>query len=281
MTKDNETLKKNIKAKFKKYHGYELNLDNPKTLSEKIQWMKIYGNLQRYSKYVDKYLVRDFVRDRIGEQYLVPLIGVYYNVNDINFESLPERFIMKANHGCGWNIVVKDKSMVNWKIEKEKMQQWLKSDFSKTGQNNYKGIKPCIIIEELLQDNLNNFIRDYRIFCFHGKPHHIQVSEMRGKGNDLHAFYDLNWNKLEIKYGKKKTFSENIKNPKHLNEMISLAEKLSQDFPFVRVDFYYINNQIFFGELTFTPVNGFRPYKPLSFNKMLGDLLDLDKFNEK
>ncbi|WP_454871115.1 ATP-grasp fold amidoligase family protein [Priestia megaterium] len=264
-----------MKAKFKKVHGYELNIQNPKTFSEKIQWMKLFGKLEKYSKYVDKYEVRDFVKDRIGEQYLVPLIQVNNNVKEINFELLPNSFVMKATHGCGWNIIVNDKSNINEDIEKKKMEQWLKTDYSKkTGENNYKGIIPRIIIEELLQDPSGD-LKDYKIFCFHGVPHHIQVSGNRFNGR-ARSLFDLNWNKLPVQSGNL-SFHEPLEKPAHLNKMIKLAEKLASDFPFVRVDFYYTNNQIFFGELTFTPSNGFRRYKPYSFDKMCGDLLDLYK----
>lgn len=265
-----------LKAKFKRKHGYELNLANPRTFSEKIQWIKQYGNLERFSKYVDKYEVREYVREKIGEQYLIPLIGVFDRVDEINWDILPESFVMKANHGSGWNIIVRDKAMVNQEFAKRKMRKWLRSSFYRiNGESNYRNIKPRVVIEELLKDPTGD-VKDYKFFCFHGGPKFIQVTGDRSS-EGKRDLYDLSWNKLPVRLGSK-NFKEPIAKPASLDEMLSISRKLCSEFEFVRVDLYYTNGQIFFGELTFTPMNGMTPITPFYFDKMFGEFLDITRY---
>lgn len=266
-----------VQAKFKRKHGYELNMKNPQTLSEKIQWIIQYGNLERFAKYVDKYEVRKYVEKRVGSQYLVPLIGVYHKVEDIDVKSLPKAFVMKATHGSSWIVPVKDKSKLNWSRAMAKAEKWLSWNYYEhTGEPNYKPLKGRIIIEEFLKDSAGE-LKDYKIFCFHGRPIFIQVDGERFK--DFKSdFYSLKWGKLPYSYNYKK-FPEPVEKPKRLTEMLKIARKLSQEFPFVRVDLYYTNNRIYFGELTFTPTGGYDRLT-FEFDLMLGKLLDLNKYRK-
>lgn len=263
-----------LRLRFKSYYGYELDLDHPKTFAEKIQWIKLYGKLERFSKYVDKYEVRRFVKKRIGEEYLIPLIGLYKNAEDIDLDVLPHSFAMKATHGSRWNILVKDKSRIDWKAAKQQMAAWLKSSYyTRNGERQYKPIKGRIVIEKLLQDS-SGVLKNYRIFCFHGKAMYIMVDFIDGY-TDL---YDLNWNRIRLSpYGNKR-FPQPVKRPKRFDEMISIASQLSRDFAFVRVDLYYTNDRIYFGELSFTPDNGFNRSYPIELDRKLGHLLDLTRY---
>lgn len=266
---------RSLKRRFKRIHGFELNLSNPQTFTEKMQWIKLYGKLERFSKYVDKYEVRQIIKEKIGEQHLVPLIGIYENVYNIEFESLPKSFVMKATHGCGWNIIVKDKLLLDWNDTREKMNRWVNSNwYNNSNEPNYKPLKGRVIIEELLQDPSGD-LKDFKFFCFHGNPKYIQVDGDRFN-NQKRDIFDLGWNKLpyEVVYP---NFPKTLDKPKHLNDMISIARQLAQGFAFVRVDLYYFNNLIYFGELTFVPSSGFNRY-PIEHDRLLGNLLDLNLY---
>lgn len=267
-----------LKASFRRIHGYELKLENPQTLLEKIQWIKLYGNLERFSKYVDKYEVRQYVKEQIGSQYLVPLIGVYQKVEEIDVKSLPNAFVMKATHGSNWNVVVKDKSKLDWPAACAKARKWLSKNYYKgSGERNYKPLKGRIIIESFLKDPSGDLM-DYKFFCFHGKPAYIQVhgDRFRDHKSDL---YDLEWKKLPCTF-QYKHFAKPVEKPKRLTEMIKIAGKLAHRFPLVRVDLYYTNDHIYFGELTFTPGNGSKPLT-FEYDLKMGKLLDLTKYNKE
>jgi hypothetical protein len=264
-----------VKLCFKDNFGYSLDLKHPKTYQEKIQWIKVFGDLEKFSKYVDKYDVREFIKEKIGEQYSVPLIGVYDNVEDIDFEYLPNSFVIKATHGSAWNIIVRNKSDLDQNKAKEKMQKWIDSNFYKVnGERNYKPLKGRIIIEEYLED-ISTHIIDYKFLCFKGEPKCIIVEDrVNSKGNG----YDLNWNKLPVSF-LNGNISIPIKKPERLEEMNELSRKLSKDFPFVRVDFYNINGRIYFCELTFTSGNGMGNITPKEYAYTLGDYIDINTYN--
>ncbi|WP_391558415.1 ATP-grasp fold amidoligase family protein [Robertmurraya sp.] len=275
MKNDPSYFKDYLKLRFKRYYGYELDLDHPKTFAEKIQWIKLYGELERFSKYVDKYKVRRFIKKRIGEEYLIPLVGFYKNADDIDLDVLPNSFAMKATHGSRWNILVKDKSQIDWKAAKQKMAKWIKSSYyTRNGERQYKPIKGHIVIEKLLQDSWGG-LKNYRVFCFHGKPKYIMVDLIDDKYTDL---YDLYWNRIRLNPFVNKSFPKTVKKPKRFDELISIAGQLSRDFAFVRVDMYYANDRILFGELSFTPDNGFNRSYPIELDIKLGNLLDLTRY---
>ncbi len=240
-----------VKLCFRDHFGYPLDLKNPKTFQEKIQWIKVFGDLERFSKYVDKYAVREFIKERIGEEYSIPLIGVYERAEDVDFDTLPDSFVIKATHGSSWNIVVKNKYELDQSQAREKMKKWINSNFYKVnGERNYKPLKGRILIEKYIEDN-KMYIKDYKILCFKGEPKYIIVEDhIEHKVN----VYDLDWGKLPMSFTRG-NISFPIPKPKKLDEMVELSRKLSKDFPLVRVDFYHVNDKVYFGELTFTPTN--------------------------
>lgn len=275
----NETKRKVLgeknytKLKFKKLQGYKLDLKSPNTLSEKIQWIKIYANLEDLSNYVDKYEVREYVRNKIGEEYLIPLIGVYEKSTEINFEDIPKSFVVKATHASGWNLIVKDRDLINWDDEKQKIDTWINSSFYKiTGERNYKLIKGRVVIEKLVEDPTGD-LKDYKFFCFDGQPKFIQVDGDRYESHKR-DLYDTEWNKLEVTY-QHGNLKISVPKPDALDRLLDIARQLSSDFKFVRVDLYYTGDVIYFGELTFTPGQGFERFSHKQADLDFGKFLNL------
>ncbi|KAG4097275.1 TupA-like ATPgrasp-domain-containing protein [Neocallimastix lanati (nom. inval.)] len=258
-----------------KMKNNNFDIENPKTYNEKIQWMKLYDNSSLKTQLTDKYLVRNWVKEKIGEKYLIPLLGVWDSFDEINFDLLPNQFVLKANHGCQFNIIVKNKSELNIEEARKKMNEWLKINFAfKYGfEFQYLNIKPKIIAEKYIE-NINGDVYDYKVFCFNGKAESILVINDR-KTNLKISFYDLNWNKLDYIY----SFLLNkdiVPKPKNLNLLIELAEKLAEGFPHVRVDFYILNDgTIKFGEMTFSSASGTCNWNPIQQDKIFGDLIKL------
>ena len=263
-------LKRIYRLKYK----LELNLDNPKTIQEKYLWLRLNDKTTLKTQCADKYLVRDFVSERIGKDYLVPLLFHTTDPSQITSENLPDiPFIIKTNHGCGGHITVHDKTKLNYKKLRRSLKKALKSNFYyKNREWQYKNIAPCIIVEELLSA-YNTDILDHKFHCYNGTVHMIEVYIYEKDGKKLN-FYTRNWEKLDMRC---KTLgnAEFVKKPKKLNTMIDLAQKLSTDFKFVRVDMYNINGKIFIGELTFTPAMGLQSYLPDKWSLILGGQLQL------
>lgn len=264
-----------LKRWYKHVTKRELDLDNPKTFNEKVQWMKLYDSTPLKTKLADKYLVRDWVKEKIGETYLIPLLGVWKSFDEIDFTKLPEKFVLKANHGCGWNIVVTDKSKFDIDDARKKFNTWMKTNFAfKAGlELQYMNIQPVIIAEEYLENN-NDDLYDYKVFCFNGKAESIMFLSERKHGLKM-AFYDLNWNKLPFVY----TYPRNeadIPKPQNLELLIQLSEKLAEGFAHVRVDFYVLNDgSLKFGEMTFSSASGTCAWNPPEQNRIYGDLIKL------
>lgn len=267
-----------IKYQYFKKIGKRVNLKNPTTFSEKIQWIKLNGNLESVSKLVDKYEVRDYIKLNIGEEYLNKIYGVYDKVEDIDFEKLPNQFVIKNTNGSGYNYICKNKQKININELKIILNQWLKSDFYEIYREaQYKNCKNRILIEEYLEDK-NGMLNDYKFFCFRGKVKMIQVDIDRF-GEQKRNFYDCEWNILQLRSYGMSNFEGEIEKPNKLEEMIKLAEKLSKKVELLRVDFYYLNNKIYFGELTFTPANGMKPFLPESEDLRLASYINLEKYN--
>ena len=272
---DKEKYVENIKQSFKDCYGYDLDLENPKTLSEKMMWLRVYDNTPLKTKCADKYAVREYIKEKIGEEYLIPLLGVYDNFGDIDFDKLPNQFVMKCNHGCGYNIIVKDKSAFNKEEAKTKINTWLSEDFSaKFGEIHYSPIKRKIIIEQYIE-NLDGEIQDYKYFCFNGKPYYILYCTNRKSGILKNSFFDLTFKNMQFHYCGE-LFTKELEPPQNLNLMTEIAEKLCKEFKHVRVDLYNIEGKIYFGELTFTGYGGYYNFNPPEWNIKLGELLDIN-----
>lgn len=267
-------IKYRVIMDYKKVKGELPNLKDPTTFSEKMQWIKIYGNLPKYQNLVDKYEVRKYIESNIGKKYLINLIDKFESVDEIDFDKLPKSFVLKLNYGSGYNIIIKDKDKVNIEEVKNKLNNWLSQKFYLiTNELQYKNIPPKILCEEYMEDESGS-LRDYKILCFDGEPKIIQVDSDRFK-NHTRSLYDIEWNKLNFKRGNIEMSNIDINKPEKLKEMLDLARKLSKNIPFVRVDFYYIDNKIYFGELTFTPASGRGQFTPIEMDKKIASMIDL------
>ena len=248
-------------------------MDQPLTFNEKIQWLKLYDRNPLYPVLADKYAVREYVRDCVGEKYLNDLLGVYTSAEDIPFASLPDEFVLKVTNGSGWNIICPDKQALSWNSSKDKLNKWLRSDYYRLGREwAYKNIEPKIICEKFLRDERGKIPKDFKFFCFNGVPRLIQVDSERFE-HHTRAFYDPQWNKLpfELLYP---SHQEDMQKPGRLEEMLSVAASISKEIPFCRVDLYSLP-RIVFGEITFYPGNGVETFKPEGFDAHWGEHIEL------
>lgn len=255
-----------------------LNLQNPQTYNEKIQWSKLYDSTPIKTALADKYLVRNWVTEKIGDKYLIPLLGVYNSFEEINFDELPNQFVIKCNHGCAYNIIVKDKSKLDLKNTKSKLDKWMNENFAfRNGcELHYRDIKHKIIIEKFIENkNSGGDLYDYKFWCFDGKVKYIQFLSERNLDGLKMAFYDKNWEKQHFVYNHPLDH-KNIEKPYNLDEMIELAEKLADGFNHVRVDFYRLDDgTIYFGEMTFTSASGICKWNDEKINIYFGELFNL------
>lgn len=258
--------------------GKKLNLDNPKTFNEKLQWLKLYNRKPEYTKMVDKYEVRKYISEKIGDEYLIPLIGVYDKFEEIDFDKLPEQFVIKCNHDSGSTIICKNKDEFDYKLCMKKINKALKRNYFYLGREwPYKNVKPKIIIEKYLGVDGRTEIVDYKFMCFNGRVKCSFVCLDRDKSEGLKVdFYDLQWKKMPFQRHYPNS-NRDIEKPKNYNLMIKLAEKLAEGIPFVRVDFYEIDGKVYFGELTFFPGGGMEEFEPEEYDEILGNMIELPK----
>lgn len=252
-----------------------LDLDHPETYNEKIQWLKLYDSTAQKALLTDKYAVRDWVAQRVGSEYLVPLLGVWDRFEDIDFSRLPNRFVLKATHGCGWNILVPDKSKFDRDKAEESMNRWLQTNFAfQNGlELNYKTIRPRIIAEEFLENGGGDLF-DYKFWCFEGKVHYIMFLSERKRGLKM-IFFNRDWERVDLSYEYPRNKNE-IPKPPQIDRMIELSERLSAGLNHCRVDFYLLDNgEIKFGELTFSAASGSQRWDPPEADRMLGRLFSL------
>lgn len=256
--------------------GKKLDFNNVKTFNEKLQWLKINDRKTEYTKLVDKYDVREYISENIGEEYLIPIIGVYNNFDEIEFNKLPNKFVLKCTHDSGGIVICKDKNKFNIQLAKKKINKSLKTNYYYSGREwPYKNIKPRIICETYMESGNDDLI-DYKFFCFNGEVKLILVCSERFSEDGLkETFFNNKWEIQNLKRPKCKISNKKIDKPKNLNKMINLAEKLSKDKKFLRVDFYEIEGQVYFGELTFFPASGFEGFEPKEYDAILGEWLNI------
>lgn len=274
-------------AYVKLYFGLKLkrklNLNNPQTLNEKLQWLKLNYRKPLFSYVSDKFTVRKYVKEKIGEKYLIPLLGKYDNFEQIDFKQLPNQFIIKCNHDSGGYYVCRDKRNFNEKKAKKVIKGHLKRNFYYIGREwQYKNIRPCVLVEKLMLDEKNELPEDYKITCFNGKVDNIMVCKDRfSKEGVKFYFFDKDWSFLRYNYGDEKLpegFS--LKKPQNLDEMVKVAEKLSEDFLYARIDLYDIKNKIYFGEITLSPNSGFDTDITYNTDKILGEKLQIKEYTK-
>lgn len=274
--KDEIYLNRIYKHKF----GKKMDFNNPVTYNQKLQWMKVHYYNPLYTQLADKYAVREYIADKIGEEYLIPLIGVYKNFDDIDFDALPEQFVMKCTHDSGGLVICTDKSKLNIKKAKAKINRCLKRNYYPNSREwVYRDIEPQIIIEKYMVDESGYELKDYKFFCFDGKAKVMFMASDRGADDETKFdFFDMEFNHLDFTNGHPNS-DKKLKKPDKFEEMIKLAEKISEGFPHERVDLYNINGKLYFGEITFFHWSGLKPFKPEKWDKIFGDWFKLPEGN--
>lgn len=266
-----------LEKKFYAMLGYSLDLSNPQTFNEKLQWLKLYDRKPEYTMMVDKYKVREYIKEKLGEEYLIPLLGVWDKAEDINFDKLPNRFVLKCNHNSGLGMYIcKDKSKLTEnqiKAIRKNLAKGLQQDYYLTGREwPYKNVPRKIIAEKYMEDETGQ-LRDYKFYCFNGEPKIIMINSDREIGKTKADYFDMDFNWLDLKWGYEHALVKPLK-PINFEKMKELAVVLSKNIPELRVDFYEVNNKIYFGELTFFDGSGFDKIEPKEWDKKLGDWID-------
>ena len=273
-----------LSYKYKQAFGKELNLENPKSFSEKIQWLKLYGRTPLNKVMADKYLVKQYIAEKIGDEYVIPLLGVWDKPEDIDFESLPNRFVLKCNHNSGLGMVIcKDKSKLDLIKVRKGLAAGLREDyFWCSREYAYKDIPRKIIAEAYMEDEKTQELRDYKFFCFNGEPKALYIASGRSKGEHsvTFDFFDMDFHHLPFTNGHP-NFKQPVEKPVCFDEMKRLAAILSVGEPHVRVDFYEVNGRVYFGEFTFSHMGGFMPFEPEEWDYKFGEWIDLPKINNK
>ena len=269
-----------LKLRFKLKNGHRLDLKNPRTYNEKLQWLKLYDRNPEYTKMVDKYEAKRYVAGIIGEEHIIPTLGVWDRAEDIDFDALPNQFVLKCTHDSGGIVVCRDKAALNIQEAVEKLRKGLKTDYFNINREwPYKNVKRRIIAEEYKEDESGE-LADYKFFCFDGEPKIMFVATGRlSAGETKFDFYDLAWNHLPVLCGHPNSECP-IPKPSNLTEMIDIARRLSSGIPHVRVDLYNCNGRVYFGELTFFHWSGFKPFTPFEWNYTLGSWLNLPEKGE-
>ncbi len=269
-----------VKLLYRAGIGKKLNLDNPQTYNEKLQWLKLNDRRDIYTTMVDKYEVRKYVADRIGEEYLIELAGGPYNsFDEIDFDALPSRFVLKCTHDSGGVVICKDKSTFDKEKAKEKINKHLKRNFFYAGREwPYKNVKPRIIAEKYMEDEQTEELRDYKFFSFDGEPKAIFIATERqsAQGETKFDFFDMDFNHLDIRNGHPNA-EKYPACPENFEKMKELASVLSKGFPHIRVDFYEVNGKIYFGELTLSHWSGAVAFEPECWDKTFGEWVKLPK----
>lgn len=253
-----------------------LNLDNPQTFNEKLQWLKLNDRNPQYSIMVDKIAVKEYVSSVIGEEYIIPTLQVWNSVDEIDFSSLPNRFVIKCNHNSGLGMYVcKDKSKLDVDQIKKKVTKGLNQNFYKYGREwPYKNVKPKVFAEQYFEDSKTGELRDYKFYCFGGKVKVLMINSDRGIGETKANYFDSEYNSLDFTWGYPHADTVPIK-PITFEKMKELAEILSQNIPHVRVDFYEVDGRVYFGEMTFYDGSGFDKIEPIEWDYKLGQFLKL------
>lgn len=254
--------------------GNKLNLKNPMTYNEKLQWLKLHDRKTEYVTYVDKFAVREYISLIIGEKYLIPLIGVYDKVEDIPWNELPDRFVLKCTHGSHSNIICANKKALDIEKSKEQLNKWMKRNWFWFGREwPYKNVKPRIVCEMFISDT-NESPDDYKVLCFNGKAKLIEVHLERFGNNHTQDFYDVMWHKTQISQGGSLS-DKSLQKPACFEEMIRLSELLARNMCHVRIDWYIVSNKLYFGEITFYDASGFDLFDNPEDELMLGKWIDL------
>lgn len=265
-----------IEKLYEKRLGKKPDLKHPKTFTEKCNWLKLYNRKPEYTIMVDKLAVREYIKDKLGENYLVPLIGVWDNANDIDFDSLPEKFVLKCNHASSV-VVCTEKKSFDIENAKKHLSDELATDYYKQKREwPYKNVKRKIICEQFMENTNGDELVDYKFFCFNGEPKLVMLNSNRFGEDGLKTdIYDINWSHMDMSVGHYPQVGDVFNKPKQFDEMVQASKLLSKDIPFVRVDFNVWNQKMYFGELTFFDAAGYEEYHPSEYDRIMGDWLNL------
>lgn len=267
-----------IRLQYRRKMGMWPNLKNPKTYNEKLQWLKLHDRNPLYTKLVDKYEVKKIIAEKIGEEYIIPTIGVWDKFDDIDFDKLPNQFVLKCTHDSGGLVICKDKAKLNIAAAKRKINNSLKMNYYWSMREwPYKKVKPRIIAEKYMEDESGYELKDYKVFCFNGKPKALFIATDRGIHKTKFDFFDANLNHIPMKQHYPNNPDIKIPDPEGIKKMFELAHVLTKDFRHCRADFYDINGKIYFGELTFSHFSGTEPMEPSEWDYTFGSWLDLEK----
>ncbi len=263
-----------LKVAWKQFMGYELDLDNPQTFNEKLQWLKLHDRNPLYTLLVDKYLVKEWIGEKIGKEHLIPTLAIYRSINDICIDELPNQFVLKCNHDSGSTVICKDKALFDFDLYKKRLESSLKKNYYWVAREwPYKDIRRVIMAEPLLS---GSDVKDYKIYCFEGKPFMLLVVSERftDKNGPYFDYFDLNGNALPIRWGGPNS-PQRVVLPKAIDEMFEMATILSRNLHHVRIDFFCIKEHIYFGEYTFFDSAGFDRIYPADWDFKLGNLISL------
>lgn len=270
---------KYLKRRFKLSLGYDLNLESPQTFNEKLQWLKLYDRKSEYTTMVDKYAVKKYVADKIGEQYIIPTLGVWDTFDDIDFDKLPEQFVLKCTHDSGGLVIVRDKSKMDKKAAKKKLTKSLKWNYYLGGREwPYKDVPRKIIAEKYMEEKNKIVPEDYKIYCMNGEPKYIVVFHNRFNVSEKlsETVYDTNWVPQHISLDEHFAISDEVtEKPVWLDEILEITRKLCKDMIQVRIDFYVIENRIYFGEITLHTASGMAKMIPEELDAKLGEMVEI------
>lgn len=266
-----------LKKRYKAHLGHELNLEQPIRFNEKLQWLKLNDRCSDYIIMADKCKVKDYVAEQIGEEYIIPTLGIWDDPSDIDFDSLPKQFVLKCNHNSGLGMYIcRDKNRINIQKVKKGLKKGLKQNYYLTGREwPYRDIQRKVMAEKYMEDDSEGLV-DYKVHNFNGIPRFVLVCKDRFKDSGLtEDFFSTNWEHLDVKRPKLSQSIEPIPRPNELDEILELSKRLSKGIPFVRTDFYIINHQVYFSEMTFFPASGFERYEPDQWDFIFGGYLSL------
>lgn len=266
-----------LKMRYWLSMGKKLNLANPQTFNEKLQWLKLYDRNPEYTRMVDKYEAKKYVADRIGEEYIIPTLGVWERFDEIDFDALPDQFVLKCTHDSGGLVICRDKKTLDKEKARKKIEASLKMNYFYSGREwPYKNVKPRIIAEQYMEDTATAELRDYKIFTFDGVAKALFIATERGSSTEetKFDFFDTEFRHLPFTNGHPNAKVRPAK-PETFDEMLRLAEKLSANIPHLRVDFYEVNGKAYFGELTFAHWSGMMPFEPAEWDETFGTWIKL------
>ena len=266
----------------------DLDLVNPKTFNQKLQWLKLYDRKPEYSTMVDKYAAKEYVSKRIGSEYVIPTLSVWEKFEDINFDALPNQFVLKCTHDSGGVVICRDKSKLDLVEARKKINNSLKNNYFYNGREGpYKNVKPRIIAEAYMEDkgtaelrDYTNELNDYKLFCFNGEPRFTLVCTDRFSERGLKEdFFDLDWRHMPMKRHGHDNSPVGLPKPSNYDLMCKLARRLAKNIPFIRCDFYEIDGKVYLGEMTFFPASGFEGFEPREWDQKVGEWLTLPARN--